>query len=438
MTVKKAVARSFGLIGPNGSGKTRLLKGLRGECISLEQTEAFVGAHKGKAVATVCGGVGSAKAREFIVRFGLVNAWTKKVENLSSGELRKLTCAVVMAKEPEVILMDGVYDGLDPKSRNHLAGFIGNIANGLPPLLVDLGGHSSSDQRPKKKIQAKIVLVGHRIEEIPRKFDKVLALEYFSREEEDHQQQGCWINRDEINFPATKNFLNPPDFLRDHCPPPQKELVQFQNVSVFDKEQVLMKNLNLQINGGEFWVICGNNGAGKSLLTRLMTREEDEWKEDLEIQGKIHRNCKIAIVSVKQHLHYLHSRKIVGDLLQGDEEICQRIGLDLKYLKRPFSSLSVGEQRFVLIARALLKKPDLLIADEISHGLDFYSRQRVMDILDYHLSKRFCSIVLITHYADEIPRQVNHMLHIQDGKIKYGGPACRKEILKWYSSSSSS
>jgi molybdate transport system ATP-binding protein len=85
--------------------------------------------------------------------------------------------------------------------------------------------------------------------------------------------------------------------------------------------------------------------------------------------------------------------------------------LDLK--DRSFLQLSSGEQRLLLLARAFVKDPDLLILDEPLHGLDMYNRQLVKEIIDAFCSRRGKTMIMVTHYPEELPACITHSFHLK-------------------------
>lgn len=93
-------------------------------------------------------------------------------------------------------------------------------------------------------------------------------------------------------------------------------------------------------------------------------------------------------------------------------------------MERRFDAISLGEQKLVLIARALLAAPRLLVLDEACQSLDWWHRARVADVVaKLTASPRFdCSVLFVSHHEDELPRNVSHRLHIAAGTILSRGP----------------
>jgi molybdate transport system ATP-binding protein len=81
--------------------------------------------------------------------------------------------------------------------------------------------------------------------------------------------------------------------------------------------------------------------------------------------------------------------------------------------ERNFLQMSSGEQRLVLLARAFVKEPDLLILDEPLHGLDDVNRKMVKDIVDDYCRDPQKTLIYVTHYQEELPRCIDHSLYLE-------------------------
>jgi molybdate transport system ATP-binding protein len=94
----------------------------------------------------------------------------------------------------------------------------------------------------------------------------------------------------------------------------------------------------------------------------------------------------------------------------------QILGID-GLAEQPFQDGSVGEQRLVLLARALVKQPRLLILDEPCQGLDGFHRARILEVLDALCTQTPISLLYVTHHLDELPRAITHVLHLKNGRM---------------------
>jgi len=226
-----------------------------------------------------------------------------------------------------------------------------------------------------------------------------------------------------------------------------------------DEFATLLEPLSWNIEKGQRWIIAGSNGAGKSTLSRFLlhphTLVEDQHADASDnvtddLSSGIYNkdsDTKIGWVSTESHLGH----HVVGD----DEEVAgsttawnvithngtvtDSVGktmaewvfgdtLDVQLLQDcPLQELSQGQQKLALIASALALKPNLLILDEPTQGLDWVSRRRVLALLE-----RLCetnddrmSLVYITHYQEEWIPSISHVLHLDKGRALYQGT--RKE-----------
>lgn len=93
--------------------------------------------------------------------------------------------------------------------------------------------------------------------------------------------------------------------------------------------------------------------------------------------------------------------------------------LNLSYLlKKQFAEISLGEQRMLLLVRALIKNPPLLILDEPCQGVDYEYTKRFTHLLDVIAEKLNTTMIYVTHAADEVPSCITHKIELENGKIK--------------------
>lgn len=189
---------------------------------------------------------------------------------------------------------------------------------------------------------------------------------------------------------------------------------------------------------GERWALSGQNGAGKSTLLSLVCADNPQsYACDIALFGQ-QRGTGESIWDIKKHIGYVspemhraYQRDLptlrivasglhdsVGLYVKTDDsqlDICRfwlRIfGLEGKE-ETSFMKLSSGEQRLVLLARAFVKDPELLILDEPLHGLDMTFRRRVKDIIETFCERRNKTLIMVTHYKEELPACIDHSLHL--------------------------
>ena len=186
---------------------------------------------------------------------------------------------------------------------------------------------------------------------------------------------------------------------------------------------------NWTIRQGEHWALSGRNGSGKSTLLSLICADNPQsYACDISLFGRrrgtgetiwdIKR--RIGYVSPEMHRSYQRNLPAIHIVASGlkdtvglyvrpnavEKEQCrramQRFGL-AGMEERPFLTLSNGEQRLVLLARAFVKDPDLLILDEPLHGLDDHNSEMVKDIINDYCSRPEKTLIMVSHYEEELP-----------------------------------
>ena len=220
----------------------------------------------------------------------------------------------------------------------------------------------------------------------------------------------------------------------------RQPVIVLDSVTVRVGDRWLLNGLSWQINRGENWVIWGANGVGKSTLARTL------MGDTAVVAGSVHRfqdEKAMALISSEQHLDIYEKErwidemahfsgrlgsattteqvldKIVGREDTGRAEIEKMLGLE-PFLPKPVTALSAGEVRKLLIARALMRKPSLLILDEPFTGLDSLSQSRLLDILD-QLGASGMQMVLITHRPADIAPVFTHLIHLKSNEPPWQG-----------------
>ena len=219
-----------------------------------------------------------------------------------------------------------------------------------------------------------------------------------------------------------------------------EEVVRLRNVSIRYGSRTILKDLNWTVRNGERWSLSGRNGSGKSTLLSLVCADNPQgYACDITLFDRP-RGSGETIWDIKRHIGYvspemhraynkdLPAVRIVASGLKDsvglyvrptDEEYATcRWWMDIfgigHLADRTFLSLSSGEQRLVLLARAFVKDPELLILDEPLHGLDDRNRQLVKDIIEAFCRRRNKTLIMVTHYEEELPPCINLKLKIEN------------------------
>lgn len=217
-------------------------------------------------------------------------------------------------------------------------------------------------------------------------------------------------------------------------------MIEFINVSKRYKtgDEALI-DLNLRINDGEFVFIVGPSGSGKTTLLKLLTRELQEtsgeiWVDDTEL-GKLKRRhipaYRRRLGVVFQDFRLLEDRNIYdniafaqlitgksdAEIAANTEMILREVGMSGKEDHFP-GELSGGEQQRAAIARALVNRPEILLADEPTGNLDRKNAEDIMALLE-NINRQGTTVIVITHDRQLVSRMHKRVVTIQEGEVIY-------------------
>ncbi|MFI3210308.1 MAG: cell division ATP-binding protein FtsE [Peptostreptococcaceae bacterium] len=215
-------------------------------------------------------------------------------------------------------------------------------------------------------------------------------------------------------------------------------MINFTNVDkVYSDDEKTLDNINLSIKQGEFVFVIGSSGAGKSSFLKLLTREEKLTKGKLTVLGidvtrvkssKLHfYKRKLGIVF--QDFKLLENKTVYENIEiilracgENPKEIREKVikvlksvGIEHKHNKYP-SELSGGECQRVGIARAIVNKPSIIIADECTGNLDRDNSINILNILS-QINRDGVTVIMATHDMEMISRYPNRVIKLEGGKI---------------------
>lgn len=198
-----------------------------------------------------------------------------------------------------------------------------------------------------------------------------------------------------------------------------------------------LDGVNLSVNAGEFVAIVGTSGSGKSTLLHMMGGLDTPTSGDIIVGGKrlsgkseeqmaVFRRRHIGFVFQNYNLVPIlnvYENIILPVQLDGRkadkgflEEIVHSLGLQDKLQNLP-NNLSGGQQQRVSIARALLTKPEIILADEPTGNLDSRTSEDVLELLKITSAKFQQTTIMITH-NDAIAQTADRIIHIEDGRVR--------------------
>lgn len=215
--------------------------------------------------------------------------------------------------------------------------------------------------------------------------------------------------------------------------------IEIKNLKFGYNENLILKDINLSLDEGDFAIISGENGSGKSTLIKLILGELKKDRGNIKVFGidmedfknfekigyvpQINEAIKVAFP--------VSAREYVGLNLYKEFSIFNTISKKLKskvedtfatlkiknLIDRPFNKLSGGQAQRVMIARAMVNNPDILILDEPTVGIDQKSKEDFLDLLVHLNTHHNISILMITHEMEILGDYVDKVFKLKDGAI---------------------
>ena len=351
--------------------------------------------------------------------FGITSLLTRRFKYLSTGETRKTLLCQALMPQPDLLILDEPFDGLDVKSREQLAGLLGELSTqGYTVVLV----LNRFDEIPDF-VQHAGVLADCALIEVGEK-QKLLKQALIAQLA--HSEKLAGVALPEADDPSARYTL----------PANQPRIILRDGVVEYNDRPILHK-LSWTVNPGEHWQIVGPNGAGKSTLLSLVTGDHPQgYSNDLTLFGRRRGSGEtiwdikkhIGYVSSNLHLDYRVSTTVRNVVLSGyfdsigiyqavsdrQQKLARQwlnmLGMDNAIADAPFHSLSWGQQRLALIARALVKHPTLLILDEPLQGLDPLNRQLVRRFIDILIGEGETQLLFVSHHPEDAPECITKRL----------------------------
>ncbi len=331
---------------------------------------------------------------------------------LSTGERRRLMLARALIQNPPLLVLDEPFDGLDQAFRAPLKRLLEGrelflVANRLSDL-AGLVTHLAYVENGKC----------------------LLAAEWAEVQADESFQHFIELGEKEIEIPAGQALKAPAG-----------PLVMMKNVTVRHGGREIISGFDWTVEQGQNWKISGPNGCGKSTLVNLVTGDHPQcYSNQVEVMGQRRGtgesiwDIKSLIGIVSPSLHQQHRvganalsvvasgffdsvgiyQKVPPEQLQIAQAWLRLLGM-AAFEKKIFGSLSYGQQRLLLIARALVKKPPLLILDEPCQGLDEMNRALVLNVIDRIATSALTQIIYITHEPEDQLQCLTHELR-HDGE----------------------
>lgn len=362
----------------------------------------------------------SSTQNKWIAFFKIEHLLNKPMIQLSNGENKRLQLTKALQEDPEVIVLDNPFIGLDKSGRELLQNALNKLA----------------------QLGKKIILISNP-KDLPSCITHVAYLSMGKLE--DYGEKETLLNK--LNQIHTTSISFNKSFINNLYQPEFDDFekaIELNNVCISYHEKVILKNINWTIKKGEKWCLSGPNGSGKSTLLSLITADNPQafanqiWLFDKKKgSGESIWDIKKKIGHVSPELHLFFEKGIevkeavasglfdtIGlfKRLSKEEEITIENWMELtglsKFKLKLLHQLSLGEQRMVMLTRALVKSPPLLILDEPCQGLDDKQSQLFKEIIEEICLIPKITLIYVSHYSDDLPKSITHFLQLENGYIK--------------------
>lgn len=348
-------------------------------------------------------------------RFGIGALLAQPFMTLSNGQTRRARLARAMLSRPEVLILDDPFIGLDAQARADLVALLHELANDGKRLVLIC----REDLVPTWVTS---------VLELPRRAGGVGPLFGASRSQGESDPHDARPHATEAN-----RGLTPPDR--------REAVLELRDVTVSHGGRAILDRVSWIVHAGERWALLGPNGSGKTTLLSLLCGDHPQaYSNDIALFGRrrgtgetiwdVKRN--VGLLSPEFHLYFtepltadraaatgffdaLADRPTTPEQDARVRELFAAFGIG-HLAGRAFKSLSTGEQRLVLLARALVKRPPLVILDEPFQGLDAASTERCRRWLETEIGADQ-TLLFVTHELGELPRTVNRTLRLSRGKV---------------------
>lgn len=334
---------------------------------------------------------------------------SNSLKNSSEGERKKALLNHILKHQPEYVLLDNVFDCLDIKSQSDIENKLFQLRNEFVIIQITT-----------------------------RKRDLLPFIDVIYNYEKGELKA------------YDNNFKNKNNYFINHLPKPYKDIaeinnpiISLKNINLSYGERQILRNISWEIKPSEFWQLIGPNGSGKSTLLSLISGDNPKgYSEDMTLFG-MKKGSGESVWDIKKHIGFFSSEMLLGfrrpdtienmiisgfldsiGLYKHPTDI--QINIAHKWLDvlnmfnikdKSFQSLANGHKRLVLIARAMVKHPSLLILDEPTNGLDDNDAVLLAQLVNKICKETNTAILYVSHRkeANITPDYIFELIPSQEG-----------------------
>jgi len=221
-------------------------------------------------------------------------------------------------------------------------------------------------------------------------------------------------------------------------------LIRLNNVNFIREERHILHQVNLHIRNGEHWVILGKNGSGKTTILEMITGYLFPSSGTVEVLGQLYGTVDLRemrrkigyisqslfekfslrdpvweVVATGEYAYLRFYEQIPPSVVDKARDMLRKVNL-LHVENQPLGTLSQGERKKAMLARAMMMQPSILIMDEPCAGLDLYEREKLLGDIQM-LGEQQITVIYVTHHIEEIIPLFTHVALLNEGKVVAAG-----------------
>ncbi len=338
---------------------------------------------------------------------------------LSTGETRRVMIARAVSRNPDMLILDDPFAGLDIEHRAQLSSYLESLGQQTPLLLI----FSRESDIPTWLDSIALFDQGELQQTLPmEQWQQNPVLKQIAHYSSEQAKPLAALMRNQTDAERLK-----------------EPLFSIENGVVEYSDKRIFCDLNWRIDYGQHWQIKGPNGSGKSTLLAMVFGDHPQCYSNDIVQFGRPRGSGESVWQIKQHIGMvssaLHLQYRVNcsalevvlsgfydsiglyeqpsvDHIQQARQWLEVLGIT-HLAKSQFRSLDYGQQRLLIIARALAKRPALLILDEPYQGLDFFGRLLIKAAIELIAREKLSQILYVSHYQDDEIEAIHHLLELE-------------------------
>ncbi|SBS36976.1 putative ABC transporter ATP-binding protein YlmA [Marinomonas spartinae] len=358
-------------------------------------------------------------AQALVEKFGLSQLLDRAFRKLSTGETRKVMLIRALSSKPDVLILDEPFDGLDANTLTMLQKHLASIVDTTP-----------------------MIMVLNRFDEMP---DFITHIAYVDNGKlaltVDKKDENAFNELYQLLHLKTTDLSVPDADPANKLPAldPNQPLVRLKQATIKYGDTVIVDKLDWTIEQGQHWQLSGPNGSGKTGVLSLITGDHPQcYTNDIFVFGfqrgngesiwqikqfigyvstalqweyRVSTSCKNVIISGFYDSIGMYSKSTDNQKKIADQWLAL-LGMEDR-ADHPFNKLSYGDQRLLLIARAMVKHPPLLILDEPCLGLDDMNRQLVLALIEKICEGKETTVLYVNHHAEDQIKGIENYLGLK-------------------------